>query len=291
MSSFFSRKHKRESRSHVCRLPKTRFFNLSNFKIRGGSGYERPSKVMAGEIETELFGFLCQLATLYEWHSPKFGALDFRVTEDALRKIFPWESSFTNVKSGSLSEKLYLPSLKAADESGSSWMSFETDLDIMFMPEKVIIKEAELEEVEEHEDDCSSNVLAFIENAETPRYVKLRVNNACKWKLLEEILEMGDGGDNFYISSSKFCETFGKHLKNTQQAGPSQLVTSEHIHNMSSFGIIESVDLVFAFRCPQWPSVAVEWVNRKRNWPPPEIIQMVIQEGSAAVAKGFPGSL
>lgn len=249
------------------------------------------SKVMAGEIGTDLFGFLCQLATLYEWHSPKFGTLDFRITEDALRKIFPWESSFTNVKSGSLSEKLYLPSLKAADETGSSWMSFETDLDIMFMPEKVMIKEPDLEEVKEHEDVCSSDVVAFIENSEAPRYVKLRVNNACKWKLPEEILEIGDKGDNLYISSSKFCETFGKHLKNTQQAGPSQLVTSEHIHSVSSFGIMESVDLVFAFRCTHWPSVAVEWVNRKRNWPPPEIIQLVIQEGCAAVAKGFPGSV
>jgi len=246
---------------------------------------------MANEIEIDVFGFLCQLATFSEWHSPKFGTLDFKVTEDALRKIFPWESKFTNVRSGSLSERLYLPSLKAGDEVGSAWLRYEADLDIMFMPEKAVIKEPGLGKVEENKDDSTSEVIAFIENAETPRYVKLRTNTACKWKLPDEILE-SEGG-NVYISSSKFSEVFRKHLPQIgaqKAAGPSQLVTSEHIQQMNSFGILESVDLVFAFRCPEWPSVAVEWVDRKRNWPPAGTIQALIQQGCAVVAKGFPGS-
>jgi len=52
---------------------------------------------------------------------------------------------------------------------------------------------------------------------------------------------------------------------------------------------MKSVDLVFAFRCPQWPSAAREWVNRKRHWPTPETIHGIIQQGCAAVAKGFAG--
>lgn len=245
---------------------------------------------MANDIGTDYFGPLCQLATFSEWHSPKLGKLDFQVTEDALRKIFPWESSFTNVQSGSLPEKLYLPSLKAADETGSSGLRYEADLDIMFLPEKAVIWESKVEKPGEPGKDINSNeVIAFIEDTETPGYVKLRVNSSCEWKLPDDILETGGGSDDVYISSSKFCVTFGKNLKKTEEAGPSQLIISEHIQHTSSFGIMKSIDLVFAFRYPQWPSIAAEWVSRKRNWPPPETIRAIIEQGSAVVAKGFAG--
>jgi len=247
---------------------------------------------MAHETDTVLFDLLCQLATFSEWHSPNFGTLDFRVTEDALRKIFPWESSFTNLQSGSLAEKLYLPSLKAADETGSSWLNYEADLDIMFIPQKVVIWDSKVEEAEESgKDVISSEIIAYIEDTETPRYIKLRVNNSCKLKLPDEILETDDGKDVVYISSSKFSALFGKHLSKTEEAGPSQLITSDHIQQTSSFGIMKSVDLVFAFRCPQWPSAAGEWVNRKRHWPSPETIHGIIQQGSNVVAKGFAGNI
>lgn len=243
---------------------------------------------MANETDTDLFGLLCQLATFSEWHSPKFGTLDFQVTEDALRKIFPWESSFTNVQSGSLAEKLYLPSLKAADETGSSWLSYEADLDVMFIPQKVVIWDSKVEDTRESgKDAVSCEIIAYIEDTETPGYIKLRVNNTCKSKLPDEILEIGEGRDVVYISSSKFSRLFGKHLSKTEETGPSQFIASEHIQHMSSFGIMKSVDLVFAFRCPQWPSAAREWVNRKRHWPTSETVHGIIQQGCAAVAKGF----
>lgn len=247
---------------------------------------------MANETDTDLFGLLCQLATFSEWHSPKFGTLDFQVTEDALRKIFPWESSFTNVQSGSLAEKLYLPSLKAADETGSSWLSYEADLDVMFIPQKVVIWDSKVEDNRESgKDAISSEIIAYVEDTETPGYIKLRVNNTCKSKLPDEILESGEGRDVVYMSSSKFSGLFGKHLSKTEETGPSQFIASEHIQHMSSFGIMKSVDLVFAFRCPQWPSAAREWVNRKRYWPTSETVDGIIQQGCAAVAKGFAGNI
>lgn len=255
---------------------------------------------MENEIEPDLFSLLCQLATFSEWHSPKFGRFDFQPGEDALRKIFPWESSFTVVQSGSLSERLYLPSLKAVEpvEGGSvsGSLSYEADLDVMFMPQKTIIKEVagvdqkqEAAEVGSEEHESISEVVAFIENADEPRYVKLRVNTSCKWKLPDEILE--SEGNSVYISSSKFCEIFRKHVNHVQEAvvaaGPALLVTGpEHLQQRVSYGILESVDLVFAFLCPHWPSVAHEWGIRKRNWPQSETIQTLLQQGCAAVAKG-----
>ena len=249
---------------------------------------------MATEFEPDLFGLLCQLVTFSEWHSPIFGRFEFQPTEDALRRIFPWETNFTIVRSGSLSERLYLPSLKVAEEregesgSGNS-LRYETDLDVMFLPQQAIVRETtEANEQEARSDESVTEVLAFINNSKEPRYVKLRVNTACQWNLPDDILE--SEGDCVYISSSKFCDTFRKNLNQTQEAvqtaGPSQLVTSEHLQQSCSFGILESVDLVFAFRCPHWPSVAVEWAERKRNWPQPEIVQMILQQGCAVVAKG-----
>lgn len=240
------------------------------------------------ESDIDLFGLLCQFVTFSEWHTPTFGRFDFQVTEDALRKIFPWETTFTCARSGSLSERLYLPSLEVGDEdegeSGS--LRYETDLDVMFLPQQAIVRENT--EANEQQGRSGESVLAFIENTEEPRYVKLRVNSSCQWSLADDILE-SEGGC-VYISSSKFCDAFRKNLNQFQSAveaaGPSQLVTSEHLHQFCSFGILESVDLVFAFRCPHWPSSAIEWAERKRNWPPPECVHKILQQGCALVAKG-----
>lgn len=244
------------------------------------------------ELDTDLFGLLCQFVTLSEWHSPIFGRFDFHVAEDALRKIFPWETNFTCARSGSLSERLYLPSLEVGneDEGESGSLRYETDLDVMFLPQQASIRENT--EANEQEGRSDESVLAFIENTEEPRYVKLRVNSSCQWNLPDDILE--SEGDCVYISSSKFCDAFRKNLNQTQSAveaaGPSQLVTSEHLHQFSSFGILESVDLVFAFRCPNRPSHAIEWAERKRNWPQPECVHKILQQGCALVAKGSGGS-
>lgn len=240
------------------------------------------------ELDTELFGLLCQFVTFAEWHSPIFGRFDFHVVEDALRKIFPWETKFTCARSGSLSERLYLPSLEVGDEDEGEIGSlrYETDLDVMFLPQQAIIRENT--EANEQEGRSDESVLAFIENTEEPRYVKLRVNNSCQWRLPDDILE--SEGDCVYISSSKFCDAFRRKLNFIQSAvetaGPSQLITSEHLHQFGSFGILESVDLVFAFRCPHWPSDAIEWAERKRNWPQPECVHKILQQGCALVAKG-----
>ena len=162
----------------------------------------------------------------------------------------------------------------------------------MFIPQKVVIWHSKVQETgESGKDAISSEIIAYIEDTETPGYIKLQVNNTCKSKLPDEILEIGEGRDVVYISSSKFSGLFGKQLSKTEETGPSQFIASEHIQHMSSFGIMKSVDLVFAFRCPQWPSAAREWVNRKRHWPTSETVHGIIQQGCAAVAKGFAGNI
>ena len=47
----------------------------------------------------------------------------------------------------------------------------------------------------------------------------------------------------------------------------------------------EGVDLVPALRSQGWPKVAKEWIKRDRKWPPPEVVDKVIQEGHHMVVK------
>ena len=244
---------------------------------------------MATKFEPDHFGLLCHLVTFSDWHSPKFGRFEFESIVDALRKILPWETNFIIERSGSLAERLYLLRLEVAEENEGSSVRYRygTDLDVMFLPQLAIIKEiTESDEEENSADESISDVVAFIENAKEPRYVKLRVNTACRWSLPDDVLE--SEGDCVYVSSSKFCDVFRKNLNQVQEvakaAGPSLLVT-EHLIQESGIRM-DSMDLVFAFRCPNWPSVADEWAKRKRNWPQPEVVQMILHQGYAVVAKG-----
>ena len=51
-------------------------------------------------------------------------------------------------------------------------------------------------------------------------------------------------------------------------------------------------DLVFAFKCTQWPSLASEWLHRQRNngWPTPELIEKCKTLGFLVVAASHPDS-
>ena len=44
-------------------------------------------------------------------------------------------------------------------------------------------------------------------------------------------------------------------------------------------------DFVPAFKSPGWPKVAREWIKRERNWPLPDIVDRVLQEGFHLVVK------
>lgn len=168
---------------------------------------------MATKFEPDHFGLLCHLVTFSDWHSPKFGRFEFESIVDALRKILPWETNFIIERSGSLAERLYLLRLEVAEENEGSSVRYRygTDLDVMFLPQLAIIKEiTESDEEENSADESISDVVAFIENAKEPRYVKLRVNTACRWSLPDDVLE--SEGDCVYVSSSKFCDVFRKNL-------------------------------------------------------------------------------
>lgn len=140
-------------------------------------------RTMTTQCEPNIFGLLGQVVTLTEWHGPNFGRYKFQATEDALRRIFTWETNFTTLRSGSLSERLYLPSLHVAEgeESGSGPLTYETDLDVMFLPKQAVIMENnKITGEETTSDELVSKVLAsFVESSQGPHYVKLRVNTAC----------------------------------------------------------------------------------------------------------------
>ena len=49
--------------------------------------------------------------------------------------------------------------------------------------------------------------------------------------------------------------------------------------------IMGGIDFVPAFRCRGWPNVAQEWIKRERQWPSPDIVDRIVQEGFHLVVK------
>ena len=49
--------------------------------------------------------------------------------------------------------------------------------------------------------------------------------------------------------------------------------------------IMGGVDMVPSLRCPGWPQVAWDWVERDRKWPSPDVVEKVVQEGFHLVVK------
>ena len=49
--------------------------------------------------------------------------------------------------------------------------------------------------------------------------------------------------------------------------------------------IVEGIDFVPALRSRGWPNVALEWIERERRWPSPDIVDKVVQGGFRLVVK------
>lgn len=49
--------------------------------------------------------------------------------------------------------------------------------------------------------------------------------------------------------------------------------------------IMGGVDMVPSLRCPGWPQVAWDWVERERKWPSLDVVKKVVQEGFHLVVK------
>lgn len=49
--------------------------------------------------------------------------------------------------------------------------------------------------------------------------------------------------------------------------------------------VMGGVDMVPSLRCPGWPQVAWDWVERERKWPSPDVVKKVVQEGFHLVVK------
>lgn len=67
--------------------------------------------------------------------------------------------------------------------------------------------------------------------------------------------------------------------------GPVSEVRKETDAKESVPSIMAGVDMVPSLRCPGWPQVAWEWVERERKWPSPDVVKTVVQEGFHLVVK------
>ena len=69
--------------------------------------------------------------------------------------------------------------------------------------------------------------------------------------------------------------------KNTEQDSKEQQTPN----NTPVTPIVGGFDLVPALKCSGWPKVAMEWINRERYWPSPDIVAKVVHEGFHLVVK------
>lgn len=100
----------------------------------------------------------------------------------------------------------------------------------MFILQKVVIWDLKVEDIREFgKDVILSEIIVYIEDMEILGYIKFWVNNICKLKLFDEILEIGEGRDVVYILSFKFSGLFGKQLSKIEEIGLLQFIVLEYI--------------------------------------------------------------
>ena len=77
-----------------------------------------------------------------------------------------------------------------------------------------------------------------------------------------------------------FCQSKAE-ATNTEQDPKEQQTPN----NTPVTPIVGGFDLVPALKCSGWPKVAMEWIKRERNWPSPDIVAKVVNEGFHLVVK------
>ena len=94
-------------------------------------------------------------------------------------------------------------------------------------------------------------------------------------KDLKTLLSQTDHFVQHFFGLSKAAATNTEQDPKEQQTPNSTPVTP----------IAGGFDVVPALKCSGWPKVAMEWINRERNWPSPDIVAKVVNEGFHLVVK------
>lgn len=115
--------------------------------------------------------------------------------------------------------------------------------------------------------------------------------------------------NRYYLSSENLTTGLKKVLVNVKEKnslheshGPAVMKTDmrkwssdmlQQARNDSSLMYHRDIDIVISLPCPEWPSIAMEWITRERqwNWPPESIISTALSEGCHIVGSAFPRSI
>lgn len=108
--------------------------------------------------------------------------------------------------------------------------------------------------------------------------------------------------EKLFKSMSYAVEKFGWwedfKLSLSQQGPAVTLIMTKHVsqacHDCGNelapkyaqqISIVYNLDVVLAIQCEKWPMAAEEWKLRGRQWPPPSLVQSIIDEGCHVVPK------
>jgi hypothetical protein len=141
-------------------------------------------------------------------------------------------------------------------------------MDIMFEPRDAFVSDI---------DTGSSSQIGFVQRTEYPGFYYIEYNSKTKFhSTLQNLNIFEERNDKRYISSKKFVDLLHNEFSKYNERGP---CTMEQ-HGPAVTVILNDgealQDFVFSLPMPQIPShIREQWLNRSKQWPSINIIEMV----------------
>ncbi|XP_063400719.1 uncharacterized protein LOC134685171 [Mytilus trossulus] len=210
---------------------------------------EFPAAPLKSNFSLELFDFLCKIVGSEK--DVRSRRIFFKVLDHALQYSPKWRV----VTSGSKSEGL--------DLQGS-------DLDIMYINQVDTVYNTQ----SEIPSDLPYGLFLDFENT-PPGYVQIALHLK---KRNGKKLNHEYSGNHILLSNEHYKNLIQE--MNIPKARSKILDEFSEIHGPCSSTIRGTFDFLSTYKCHSWPTIAVEWITRPRNyeWPPTELIEYIVRD-------------
>jgi hypothetical protein len=208
---------------------------------------------------------------------------------DVLQQIEP-------VSTGFQAEDLNLPHRYIATLKEEELTDFDISYDCSYM---MVFKKLVLGETVDA--TVPEEAVCLMEAAGSPGYLQLRVPDISKVdEMFHPFIAKDRPDGKLYFLGQETVSTLTKAMMKEnpkldlsvgKDTPPSLLDLDSDEHNKVKFSM--SVDeYTFSIPCPSWPSVAVDFLSRRRvaRWPPEEVLEKINSAGCHAVPFAHPGS-
>ena len=166
--------------------------------------------------------------------------------------------------------------------------AYFNDVDVVFVVKSVVAFERHFVE-----EDCDYELCLQIDDTDTqvPGYIKLK-----------EISKDQTDVPSFYSSYEARKETVDAHNNNrvvwneVYQLLGQNVFSRYYFHNgpscstkfVSTYQHFDGVDIVYAIKCKEWPKIADEWLERRReyDWPAGSLMEEAVETGCFLVPVG-----